>query len=198
MIAVDFSALLGSDMFNQWGVPLLIFLARICDVSIGTLRVSFVSQGTRNWAAALGFFEVLIWLTAVSFILQNLTNLINYVAFAGGFAVGTYVGLRVEEKMAKGLIAITAITNRDAGPLISHLKEQNYGLTSVSARGATGRVRLILSVIRRRQFNDLREIIERFHPNAFIAVQPVRSVSKDVRPSLGPSGRFINSFLVRK
>jgi uncharacterized protein YebE (UPF0316 family) len=198
MIAIDLSMFTEGTLLTHVIVPLLIFTARVCDVSIGTLRTVFVSQGTKSWAAALGFFEVLIWLTAITYILQNLTNVTNYVAYAAGFAAGNYIGLQIEERMARGLIAITAITNRDASSLITSMRELNYGLTSVSAKGATGRVRLILSVIRRRQFRELREVIERFHPDAFIAVQPVRSVSKDVGPLPNPATRFFDALLLRK
>jgi len=178
--------------------PLLIFVARVTDVTFGTLRTVFVAQGARKWAAVLGFWEVLIWLTVISYILQNLTNPVNYLAYAAGFGTGNYLGLWLEEKLARGLVAVTTITNRDAGPLIEHLKEQNFGLTSVSARGAAGRVRLILSIIRRRQLEQLRKIIEVYHPQAFIAVQPVKSVSKGVFPQIDSTRRLFDPFLWRK
>jgi uncharacterized membrane-anchored protein YitT (DUF2179 family) len=95
-------------------------------------------------------------------------------------------------------VAVTTITNRDAAPLIEHLKEENFGLTSVSARGATGRVRLILSIIRRKQLDQLRRIIEEYNPKAFIAIQPVRSVSKELLPQLDAGRRFFDPFAWRK
>lgn len=172
----------GSDLFRWTVFPLLIFLARVCDVTLGTLRMVFVSRGEKARAATAGFFEVLIWLVAITFILQNLTNVANYFAYALGFATGNYLGLKIEEKMALGLLGVMIITNRDARELISHLRREKYGLTSVSAQGATGKVRIVLSVIRRKHFEELRSIVERFHPHAFIAVYNVRSVTKQVYP----------------
>lgn len=198
MPGFDVPGLFESPIFTYVVVPLLIFIARICDVSIGTLRIAFVTQGSKVTSAVLGFFEVLIWLTAIAYILQNLTNVINYLAYAAGFGAGNYVGLRIEEKMARGLVAVIAITNRDARPLLTHLKERNYGLTSLSAKGTTGRVRLILSVIQRRQFGELREIIEKFNPNGFIAVQPVRSVTKHLGPAPDSTSRLFDILAVRK
>ena len=87
-----------SDLFSYVLMPLLIFLARICDVSIGTLRIIFVSKGKKNIAPILGFFEVLIWITAISKIMQNLDNYINYIAYAAGFATGNLIGMIIEEK----------------------------------------------------------------------------------------------------
>ena len=80
-----FSELFQSEWFTLYGIPLLICLARITDVSIGTLRIIFVSKGLRLWAPILGFFEVSIWLMAISKVMANLTNPINYIAYALGF-----------------------------------------------------------------------------------------------------------------
>jgi uncharacterized protein YebE (UPF0316 family) len=178
----DAAAWFGRDLFEIVGFPLLIFLARVSDVSLGTLRTVAVSRGLKGRAAVLGFFEVLIWLTAITYILQHLTTITNYFAYAGGFATGNYVGLKIEEKLALGLLGVTIITNRDARELIQHLKEREFGITSVSAMGSTGRVRIVFSVIRRKNFGELRELVERFHPNAFMAVQNVRTSSKAVYP----------------
>jgi uncharacterized protein YebE (UPF0316 family) len=197
MVSLGFQ-IADTTILETFGIPLLIFAARVTDVSLGTMRMAFVSQGAKKWAAGLGFLEILIWITAISYILQNLTNPVNYVAFAAGFGTGTYVGLWLEERLARGLVAVTAITNRDAAPLIQHLREKDFGITVVSARGATGRVRLILSIIRRKQLEQLREIIEAFHPKAFISVQPVRSVSKELAPSMEPGRRSLDLYSWRK
>lgn len=198
MVSFDLLGITDAPSLKSIAMPLLIFGARVTDVSLGTLRMAFVSQGAKKWAASLGFLEMLIWLTAISYILQNLTNPANYLAFAAGFATGSYVGLWLEERLARGLVAVTTITNRDAAPIIKHLKEQNFGLTSVSARGAAGRVRVIISIIRRRQLEQLRRIVEEYHPKAFIAVQPVRSVSKEIPAYTDPSRRFLDPFAWRK
>jgi uncharacterized protein YebE (UPF0316 family) len=198
MLALEFSAISAAAVVKAVAIPLLIFGARVTDVSLGTLRTVFVAQGAKKWAAVLGFMEILIWLTAISYILQNLTNPANYLAYAAGFGTGNYVGLWLEERLARGLVAVSTITNHDAGPLIEHLREENFGLTSVSARGATGRVRLILSIIRRKQLDQLRGIIEEYNPKAFIAVQPVRSVSKELRPHLDTGRRLFDPFAWRK
>jgi len=198
MFALDFPGLTDASILKSIAIPLLIFGARVTDVSLGTLRTVFVSQGAKKWAAALGFLEILIWLTVISYIFQNLTNPANYLAYAAGFGTGNYVGLWLEERLARGLVAVTTITNRDAAPLIQHLREENFGLTSVSARGSTGRVRLILSIIRRKQLDHLRGIIEEYNPKAFISVQPVRSVSKELQPRFDPARRLFEPFAWRK
>ena len=93
-------------VFNWVILPALIFVSRIFDVSFGTLRIIFVSRGKRSIAPFLGFFEVLIWLLAISQIMQNLNNFACYIAYAGGFAMGNYIGMRIEEKLAMGTMII--------------------------------------------------------------------------------------------
>ncbi|GAB4239296.1 MAG: DUF2179 domain-containing protein [Acidobacteriota bacterium] len=173
--------LLGEGSWWQIVFPVLIFLARVCDVTLGTLRMVAVSREQKAVAAVLGFFEVLIWLTAVSYILQHLTTVINYFAYAGGFATGNYLGLKIEEKLALGVLQVTIITNRDARPLIEELRREDFGLTSVSAMGATGRVRMVITVVRRRDLERLRQLVQRSHPNAFMTVQSIREASKPIQ-----------------
>src|SRR4051812_32639883 len=103
------SDFLASDIF-KWGVlPLLIFLARMCDVTLGTLRNVFISKGLRRVVPVLGFFEVLIWLISIRQIMKYLDNPVCYIGFAGGFSMGTYVGMLVERKLALGMQVLRII-----------------------------------------------------------------------------------------
>lgn len=166
------------DFFGYVILPALIFLARIIDVSLGTMRIMFISRGLRYLAPMAGFIESLIWLIAVSQIVQDLSNWITYVAFAGGFATGNLVGMMLESRLALGLVGVRLITQADASELIEHLRAQNFGITSVSATGISGNVRLIFSVIKRSELNTFREIVLTFNPNAFMSIEDVRSVQQ--------------------
>ena len=95
-----------SSLFTYAILPVLIFLSRLIDVTIGTLRIIMVSKGQKSWAPILGFFEVLIWLIAISKIFQNLDNWLCYVTYAAGFATGNYIGLFLEEKLAVGILEL--------------------------------------------------------------------------------------------
>src|SRR4030065_1709627 len=116
-----------SNFFTYVILPVIIFLARICDVSIGTMRIIFVSKGKKKIAPVLGFFEVLIWIIAISKIMQNLDNYINYVAYAAGFATGNFVGMIIEEKLAMGIQMIRIFTNEKGMELVQTLNSQGYG-----------------------------------------------------------------------
>ena len=101
-----------SDAFRYIILPSLICLARICDVTLGTIRIMYVARGMKNLAMVLGFFEVLIWLFAIGQIMQNLTHWINYLAYAGGYAAGNFIGIAIEEKLSVGTLMLKIFSKR--------------------------------------------------------------------------------------
>jgi len=187
-----------STLFSYCILPLLIFLARICDVSIGTMRIIFVSKGKRNIAPILGFFEVLIWIIAVSKIMQNLDNYVNYVAYAAGFATGNYVGMLIEERLAVGVQMIRVITHQGGLDLVQILNENGYGATCVEARGAQEKVHLIYTIIQRNDLKYVLEIIDRFNPKAFYTIEDVRSTNEGIFPPKKPNATFPFSNILRR
>ncbi|RDV14968.1 DUF2179 domain-containing protein [Pontibacter diazotrophicus] len=159
-------------------IPALIFLARICDVTLGTLRIVFISKGDKVIAPLLGFLEVLIWLIAITQVMENLSNVASYLAWAGGFATGNFLGLRVEQKLALGQAVVRVITVEPADKLIEQLKGHGYRLTSVDARGTRGKVNLLFMIVKRKKLNDVIDIIRNYNPQAFYSIEDVRSVSE--------------------
>ena len=114
--------------------PLVIFVAEMCVVTIGTTRTIFVSRGMKAPAALLGVFECSLWLLAVGQVFQNLSNLGCSAAYAGGFSLGNYLGVLLEEKLAVGSVLLRVITRRDAAPLIQNLAAADYGVTRLDGR----------------------------------------------------------------
>jgi len=171
-----------SSLFTYVILPGLIFLSRILDVTIGTLRIVMVSKGQKLWAPVLGFFEVLIWLIAISKIFQNLDNWVCYITYAGGFATGNYIGLLIEEKLAVGIVKIQIITRKRANALIENLAETGFGITHHEAKGNTETVSIIYSIIKRTEINKVENIIFKTNPQAFYSVEDVKFVSKGIFP----------------
>ncbi|MDG5767170.1 DUF2179 domain-containing protein [Balneolales bacterium ANBcel1] len=170
------------DWFGWVILPVLIFLARVVDVTLGTLRIIFVSRSMKVLAPLVGFFESLIWLLAIGQIMQSLTNFGLYFAYAAGFSFGNYIGIYLEEKIAMGLLCVRTITSEDATDLIQFLKERDFGVTSVSASGISGSVRLILSIIKRKDLEKMIGVIKEKAPKAFVSVEDVRSVNEGYFP----------------
>ncbi len=172
-----------SPYFTYIIIPILICLARIVDVSLGTLRILFVSKGFKRIAPILGFFEVLIWLFAIGIVMQNLTNIVNYFAYALGFALGNYIGISIEQKLAVGKVMVQVVTQRNASELINFLKNTNYGVTVIEAKGVIGPVNIIITVINRTKLPTVVAHIKSFNPRAFYLVEDVRFVSDTIYPA---------------
>lgn len=169
-----------SDLFTYVLLPILIFMARICDVSIGTMRIIFVSKGKRNIAPILGFFEVLIWITAISKIMQNLDNYINYIAYAAGFATGNFIGMIIEEKLAMGILMIRVFAHERGPELVNTLNLSGYGATVVDAHGAREKVHLIYTIVQRNELDRVLNVINNFNPKAFYTIEDVKSVNEGI------------------
>ncbi len=173
---------INSETFSLIIIPILIFIAKIADVTFGTVRIILVSRGRKFIASIFGFFEIIIWLFAIIQIMQHLTNIVYYLAYAFGFAVGTFVGILVEEKMAIGTVIIRIITKKDASELVEHLRSIGYGVTSFNGQGATGPVKLIYMTIERKDIEEIVEIIKEFNPKAFFSIEEVRMENAGIFP----------------
>lgn len=180
------AAIPASAVIDQLTLLLLIFFARIMDVSVGTLRIIFVAKGLKYWSALLGFIESLIWILAISKVMQNLGDWQTYVAFACGFAAGNFVGIALEERIAFGSLIIRVITRHEVPKLISSLRASGYGVTSVAGQGEGGEVQVIFTLVKRRQLAKVVAVIKEYSPNAFYSIEDVRFASGAVfYPPLG-------------
>jgi len=167
-----------SDLFIWVLLPLLIFISRIMDVSIGTMRLIFVSKGFKYIAPILGFFEVTIWLVAMGQIMQHLNNFMCYVAYGGGFAMGNYVGIVLEEKMSIGTVLIRVLPKTDVSQLIQKLRENNFAVTTVDVEGMSGQVKMLMSIINRKHGKEYINIVQNHNPKAFYTIEDINTVKQ--------------------
>ena len=162
-------------------LPLLIFVARICDVSMETIRVIYISKGIKYLAPFIAFFEIVIWLLAMEVVMKDLSNVANFLAFAFGFAMGTYIGLVIEEKLSIGMVIMRIITTEESNEeIISFMQSENYGITSLDATGSRGNVKMILSLVNRVDVPRITEHIQSTNPHAFFSIEDVRYVNEGV------------------
>jgi uncharacterized protein YebE (UPF0316 family) len=176
-----------NSFFDTWIflwviLPLLIFFSRAIDVSLGTMRIIFVSKGQRLLASLLGFFEILVWIIAITKIMQNITNFIYYIVYAGGFAAGIYFGVLIEERLALGLVSIHVFTAKGANKLLKKLRKKNYGVTSRISHGETGKIDELFIVINRKNLGYVLKILKEYDRDAFISVEDVRLVKGGIFP----------------
>lgn len=163
-------------------LPLLIFASRIVDVTLGTLRIIFTSRGQRNIAPVLGFVEILIWIIIVSEVIGNVQSLPAYIGYAAGFASGTYVGMLIEDRMAMGTLVLRVILAEGADELAAALRLAGFGVTSVDGEGAQGPVKLLYTVVQRKNMPVVSSIIRAVSPGAFYAVEEARSAEMGIFP----------------
>lgn len=175
-----FSSLgLSENLVNYLLMPLLIFVARIGDVSINTLRIMFMMNGKKNIVPILGFFEAMIWLLAIGQIFQNVNNPLSYIAYAGGFATGTYVGMTLDEKLALGRVLVRVITPQPLPELIEFMKERNYRFTNVGGEGRFGKVNLLFTVMKREVLKEFISKVKEVDEKAFYTIESVKRVSEE-------------------
>lgn len=169
-----------SWLFTWVVLPGLIFFARILDQSIGTLRLIFLSKGMKYIAPFLGFFEVIIWLLAVGQIMQHLDNWLCYVAYGAGFAMGNFIGITLEEKLSIGTSIIRVILSNESPELIAALKLHNFGLTILDAEGSKGKVKVLFSIIRRKEIPVFLNTLHDHHSSAFYTIEDVKEAKDGV------------------
>ena len=167
-----------SELYNWVVLPLLIALARIVDVTVGTIRVIMVSRGYKNIAPILGFGEVIIWLLAIGQIMQQLDNVMSYIGYGAGFAAGNYIGIILVEKMSLGTVVIRLIPRKDTTQLITALRQAGYGVTIVNAEGRDGPVKIIFSIVKKKDLEGALCIINEHNPNAFYTIEEVQRVNE--------------------
>ena len=175
---MTFEALLQSGFFNWVAMPILIIIARILDVSMGTIRVVMITKGMKYWATLIGFFEVLIWIVAIRQIFVNVDNPLWLVAYAVGFALGTYIGIQISERLSINDVLVRVITKKDAKELIVALKEKGYGFTIVDSAGKKSKGKVIFSVVHSSQLTDVIKTIRKYNPKAFFTIEDVRKVNE--------------------
>ncbi len=166
------------NTFNYILLPLLIFIARIGDVSIATIRIIFVMNGKRIIAPILGFFEALIWLMAIGQIFNHIDNTWSYLAYAAGFAAGTFVGMYIEEKLAIGRVVLRLITKEPVHEFLQLLRESNYRYSILDAQGKTGKVNVVFLVLKRDNLKEITEAVNKYHPKAFYTIEGVKQVNE--------------------
>jgi len=177
---MDFLSSIDTPLFNYLILPLLIFLARITDQTIGTLRLIYASKGYRYIAPVVGFFESFIWLTAISQIMKHLDNIYCYFAFAGGFAMGNFLGIYLEQKISIGVVMVRMIFQNYVNQIGENLRAAGFGYTLFDGEGKEGSVRLLFSTINRRDLKNFITIVQEISPNTFYTVEDVRQVKGNV------------------
>ena len=169
------------DTYPFW-LPIIIFVGRIFDVSLGTLRIIFVSKGEKLKDPIIGFFEVFIWVVIISQILSRAKDMVAYLSYAGGYAAGNYVGILIEKRIAFGIILCRVYTNKPGLKLVNLLSLKGFGATMMHGTGSVNEVDIIETVFDRKKMKLVSSIILDFYKDAFYVIEDVRTRSRGIFP----------------
>ena len=172
------------DLLDQYPyiLPLLIFFGRIIDVSLGTLRIIFVSKGEKYLAPVTGFFEVLIWIIVISEIFSRANDMIAYLSYAGGYAAGNFVGILIEQRIAFGVLLCRVYTKQNGRELVSLLSKENYGATLIKGSGSVGEIDIIETVVDRKNLKKVDKIVTSFDKSVFYVTEDIRTKQRGIFP----------------
>lgn len=162
---------------GPWG-PMVIFLLRIVDVSLATLRMLLAVRGQRVVVPLIGFFEVLVWLFAAGNAIRYLDSPLHVMGYAAGFAMGNLVGLWVEERLALGLATVRIISEHGGVEMADALRDQGFGVTEFAGQGRKGVVEVVYTVARRADVRRILQIADHWDPGAFVTVEEPRAIHR--------------------
>lgn len=156
----------------------IIFLLRVVDMSMDTLRMLMVMRGRRGLAWVLGFIQSAVFVIAISSVLSQMNNLLNVVGYAAGFATGNVIGMWIEERLAIGHSHLRIISSRRGTAIAERIREEGYAVTEIPARGKDGTVSLLNCSVLRKNVDRVHKMVNEVDPNAFITVEDVRPVRR--------------------
>ena len=189
------SEILSSNIFTWVIMPVLIILARMLDVSFGTLRFVFISKNKKLLASAAGFMEAFVWIMVVGKLLNGSSNIVWLIAYAAGFGIGTYLGLVLSEKMAIGKVMLRVIARREPKRLVAKLISKKYSFTIVDSKNQKGNTtKVLLLTLEAKELSKILHYVKEFNPKAFYSVEEVQSIKEDNIKHAKPS--VIKSFLM--
>ncbi|HPS42160.1 MAG TPA: DUF5698 domain-containing protein [Anaerolineaceae bacterium] len=163
---------------HAWLFALLIFVLRVGDMALDTIRVLFVVRGKKLIVWILGFFQSLIFVVAISSVLTELDNILNVLGYAMGFATGNLVGMLIEQRLAIGHILVTIISSNRGTIIAERLRAAGYAVTEISGRGKNGTVFELHASVLRKDVKNVETIVLEADPSAFITHEDVRPVRR--------------------
>ena len=166
-------------MTNNPGILILtIFVLRVGNMALDTLRVLYIVRGRRLAVWMLGFAQSVLWISAITFALSSLDNVWSIIAYAAGFATGNIVGMQIEERLAIGHAHMRIISSNLGSAIVETLRTAGFAVTEMAGRGKDGTVSVISCGVKRRDIGPARRSINEIDPDAFITVEDMRPLHR--------------------
>ncbi|MFN8372309.1 MAG: DUF5698 domain-containing protein [Anaerolineae bacterium] len=153
-----------------------IFVLRIINSAIGTLRVVFITKQMKLLAAILAFIEAWVFAVVMSSVVSDLSNMPNLIAYCGGFSVGNYIAMWIEGRFMTSYMAVNIIARERGHELAAALRSKGYGVTETHGEGREGTVITLRSVVTHRDVSKLVSCAYEIVPDAFVSVTEIKTV----------------------
>jgi uncharacterized protein YebE (UPF0316 family) len=163
---------------NPWTAALFIFVLRVVNMTLDTLRMLFMLRGKKTLSWIVGFLVSLIYVVLLTSVLSNLNNLLYILAYAAGFATGGVVGIWIEERLAIGFVHLQIVSPRLGVVMAQKLRENGFAVTEIPARGKDGMVSMLSLSVRRKQLMEVENIVNECDDGAFVTSETVHTVQR--------------------
>jgi len=160
------------------GAALIILALRVIGVTLATVRVLIVMRGRKYLAGFMGFFEVLVYVLAIGQVVNNLSNVWNLLGYCLGFAVGTLIGISIDDRLALGFATVRIVSRYNGHSLAEAVRAAGYGATVDWGQGKDGAVGMVYVMVRRREVDHVLAISDEIDPEAFVTVEEPRSIRR--------------------
>lgn len=154
----------------------IIFVLRVIGVTLATIRVLIMMRGRKLTSASIGFFEVLVYVLAIGQVVSDLANVWNLIGYSLGFAVGTLVGMWLEEQLAMGFASVRIVSKYKGCALADAIRDAGYGATVEWGQGRSGTVGLVVATVRRKEVDAVCNLADQVDPSAFVTVEEMRTI----------------------
>jgi len=176
-------------------LPLTIFIARIVETSLETIRTVYVARGHKYLAAGIGVGKIAIWLLSTGLVLTNLDNIGGIIAYIAGYGIGTVIGMEIEDRISLGDVVVRIISAKDPQPLITRLSSMGYGITRLDGTGVfSSSVAVLLMVVPRKNLEQLTALLRKDYPDLLYTVEDVRKASEGGTIFHGKESGWISRF----
>lgn len=157
-------------------LALFLFALRVINSAVGTLRLILMARGLRLMTAAFGFLEALIFAYVTASVVTDFSNLPNLIAYCGGFSVGIWVGMAIEERFVTNFVRVNVIASHKGHEIAIKLRDMDHGVTEMQGTGGRGEVIMLNSVVKRRDVPGVLQSVYSINPSAFVTLEEMRGV----------------------
>jgi uncharacterized protein YebE (UPF0316 family) len=171
------------NIFEPWLFAALIFVLRVINYAISTIRLVFIARNRRFLAAMLAFVEAFVFAVVMARIVSDLSNILNLFAYCIGASVGSYVGMAIEERFVTSYSTLTVITPEFGEQIACRLRDCGYGVTMTQGMGRDGAVDILRSSVSSRDIPAIMTTIRTIYPEAFIEVEQARALVRGWLPN---------------